>query len=182
MKKIYDYIEIQNVLEKDFCNHLIYLLDQEQWLSHSWADEKGQTIGARNNNELEVLPTENNQKVLQNIIVKCCEKYRAKHDIPNWITSLTNIRFNRYKKGTNMANHVDHIRSIFDGNNKGIPVISVVGLLNDNFIGGEFIFNDEHTIKLKQGDILLFPSNFIYKHRVDNIEEGVRYSFVSWGF
>jgi predicted 2-oxoglutarate/Fe(II)-dependent dioxygenase YbiX len=81
-----------------------------------------------------------------------------------------------------MANHVDHIRSIFDGNNKGIPVISVVGLLNDNFIGGELIFNDEHTIKLKQGDILLFPSNFIYKHRVNNIEEGIRYSFVSWGF
>ena len=81
-----------------------------------------------------------------------------------------------------MANHVDHIHSIFDGENKGVPIISVVGLLNDNFVGGEFIFNDEHTIKLKQGDILLFPSNFIYAHRVNDIEEGIRYSFVSWGF
>ena len=182
MKKIYDYVEIQNALEKDFCNNLINLLDQKKWHSHSWSNEKGQTVGARNDKELEVLPAEDNYKKLQDVIIKCCENYRTKHNIHSWITAMTKIRFNRYKEGTNMENHVDHIHSIFDGENKGVPIISVVGLLNDNFTGGEFIFNDEHTIKLKQGYILLFPSNFIYAHRVNDIEEGIRYSFVSWGF
>ena len=45
-------------LEKDFCNNLINLLDQKKWHSHSWSNEKGQTVGARNDKELEVLPAE----------------------------------------------------------------------------------------------------------------------------
>jgi len=182
MKQIYDYIDVQNALEKDFCNHLISSLEQKQWSSHLWSNEQGQTVGARNDKELEVLSAGEEQKFLQDVIIKCCEKYREKHNVTSWITALTTIRFNRYRVGTNMANHVDHIHSIFDGKNKGIPIISVVGVLNDNYTGGEFIFNDDHEVKLKQGDILLFPSNFLYPHRVKDVTEGTRYSFVSWGF
>ena len=182
MKQIHDYIEVQNALEKNFCNHLISSLEQEQWSSHLWSNEQGQTVGARNDKELEILSAGEKQKFLQDIIIQCCQNYRKKHNVTSWITALTTIRFNRYRVGTNMENHVDHIHSIFDGKNKGIPIISVVGVLNDNYTGGEFIFNDEHEIKLKQGDILLFPSNFLYPHRVNDVKEGTRYSFVSWGF
>ena len=38
-----------------------------------------------------------------------------------------------------MAEHCDHISSLFDGQIKGIPMLSVVGQLNDNFEGGEFV-------------------------------------------
>ena len=81
-----------------------------------------------------------------------------------------------------MNGHIDHIHSIFDGVHKGIPIISVIGLLNDDYKGGEFMFNEEYKVELKQGDIVLFPSNFLYPHRVNNIREGTRYSFVTWGF
>ena len=37
-------------------------------------------------------------------------------------------------------------------------------------------------IKLMRGDILLFPSNFMYPHEVKEITKGVRFSFVSWAF
>ena len=69
---------------------------------------------------------------------------------------------------------------MFDGERKGIPTLSVVGLLNDNFQGGDFIMFDNEKINLVQGDILIFPSTFMYPHKVTAIKEGVRYSFVSW--
>jgi predicted 2-oxoglutarate/Fe(II)-dependent dioxygenase YbiX len=59
-------------------------------------------------------------------------------------------------------------------------MLSVVGLLNDDFKGGEFVMFRDVEIKLKRGDLLIFPSNFVYPHRVDPVTEGTRYSFVSW--
>ena len=40
----------------------------------------------------------------------------------------------------------------------------------------------DKEIKLTRGDILIFPSNFMYPHKVKDITEGVRHSFVSWAF
>ena len=79
-----------------------------------------------------------------------------------------------------MAKHCDHIKDMFDGDRKGIPTLSVVGLLNDNFEGGEFVMFDDYIIKLKQGDVLIFPSNFLYPHKVNPVKKGIRDSFVSW--
>ena len=95
-------------------------------------------------------------------------------------TGFTNIRFNRYRKGRLMTRHCDFIKDMFDGNRKGIPTLSIVGLLNDDFEGGEFVMFDNDIIKLKQGDVLIFPSTFMYPHKVSSIKKGVRDSFVSW--
>ena len=35
---------------------------------------------------------------------------------------------------------------------------------------------------LKKGDILIFPSVFLFPHEVKPITSGTRYSFVTWGF
>jgi predicted 2-oxoglutarate/Fe(II)-dependent dioxygenase YbiX len=79
-----------------------------------------------------------------------------------------------------MAEHCDHINDLFDGDRKGIPILTIVALLNDDFKGGEFIMFKNIEIKLKQGDLLIFPSNFVYPHRVDPVTKKTRYSFVSW--
>ena len=56
-----------------------------------------------------------------------------------------------------MKKHSDHIRDLFDGNEKGIPVLSVVGNLNDDYEGGETNFSDlEMRVKAKPGQALLF--------------------------
>jgi predicted 2-oxoglutarate/Fe(II)-dependent dioxygenase YbiX len=81
-----------------------------------------------------------------------------------------------------MRSHYDHIHSIFDGDRKGIPVLSILGVLNDDYKGGNFLFNDEHEVKLRQGDILIFPSIFLYPHKVKEVTEGTRYSFITWAF
>ena len=73
-------------------------------------------------------------------------------------------------------------KHIFDGERKGIPVLSIIGLLNDDYKGGELIMFNDYEIKLKEGDVLLFPSSFLYPHLVKPITKGIRYSLVSWSW
>jgi predicted 2-oxoglutarate/Fe(II)-dependent dioxygenase YbiX len=69
---------------------------------------------------------------------------------------------------------------MFDGTIKGIPVLSILGALNDDYEGGELVFWESEKINLKAGEVMIFPSNFMYPHRVDEVKSGTRYSFVSW--
>ena len=79
-----------------------------------------------------------------------------------------------------MALHCDHIHSLFDGERKGIPVLSVLGALNDDYEGGEFIMFDDYKIPLKTGDVVIFPSVFLYPHKVMPVTKGTRHSLVLW--
>ena len=68
---------------------------------------------------------------------------------------------------------------MFDGERKGIPILSVLGVLNYDYEGGEFVLIDE-KIDLSKGDIIIFPSNFMYPHKVEPVTKGIRYSYISW--
>ena len=92
----------------------------------------------------------------------------------------TQIRYNKYSETREMALHCDHIKSIFEGKRKGIPTLSLLGLLNDDFEGGDFVMWDKDVIDLKQGDLIIFPSNFMYPHKVEPVKKGTRHSFISW--
>ena len=55
----------------------------------------------------------------------------------------SHVRFNKYAENKKMALHADHIHSMFDGQRKGIPILSVLGVLNNDYEGGEFVLIDE---------------------------------------
>ena len=38
----------------------------------------------------------------------------------------------------------------------------------------------DKEIQLKKGDVLVFPSNFLYPHKVEPVTKGLRYSIISW--
>jgi hypothetical protein len=97
-------------------------------------------------------------------------------------TGFSKVRFNRYVEDRVMAEHCDHIHSMFDGERKGIPTMTALGFLNDQYVGGELVMWQTETIKVKKGDLLIFPSCFLYPHRVEPVKSGVRYSFVSWAW
>lgn len=97
------------------------------------------------------------------------------------IKSFTLPQFHKFNKGELMTNHCDHNHFIFDGKNKGVPILSIIGLLNNKFKGGETILLSKN-IKLSTGDIVIFPSNFMFPHEIKEVKEGVRYSFVSWAW
>ncbi len=64
---------------------------------------------------------------------------------------------------------------------KGIPVLSILILLNDDFEGGQFKINNEDQ-NIKKGQLIIFPSCFLFPHKVELITKGTRYSLVAWGF
>lgn len=84
-----------------------------------------------------------------------------------------------------MEKHIDHIYSCFDGDQKGIPVLSIIGILNEEYEGGDLVFylgGEEYTPKLKTGDTIVFPSSFPWRHEVKPITSGTRYTWVSWAW
>jgi predicted 2-oxoglutarate/Fe(II)-dependent dioxygenase YbiX len=100
-----------------------------------------------------------------------------------WFTSwngYSKIRFNKYEPNKEMALHYDCIHELFDGSVKGVPTLSIIGALNQDYTGGELIMFDDYEIKLNPGDIVIFPSTFLYPHRVKPVTAGCRYAFVSW--
>lgn len=144
-----------------------------------WRDNLGNIAGYQNLNV--VIPKD---KFIETVVNDWVKKYINLYcnDFDFKLTSSTNPRFNKYDKSHSMDSHIDHIYSCFDGTQKGIPVLSVVGLLNDNFQGGKFVFEFEkdYTPSLLPGDIMIFPSAFPWKHRVEPVTDGTRYSWVCW--
>ena len=53
-------------------------------------------------------------------------------------------------------------------------------MLTDIYDGGEIVFWEDKSFKLGKGDLLIFPSNFLYPHEIKEVVSGNRISFVSW--
>ena len=53
--------------------------------------------------------------------------------------------------------------------------------LNDDYRGGELkVLNDRNPIKLRRNQAVIFPSNFLFSHKVERVTEGKRRVLVVW--
>lgn len=90
------------------------------------------------------------------------------------IASYESFNFVKYDgPGTHFKIHADHGPTY-------VCTISVVAYLNDDYEGGEIYFPrfDGLTIKPKAGDIVVFPSTFIYEHASQDMISGIKYAVV----
>jgi len=175
-----------NFLDKKTCESVLKKIKNLNWQEHKFYDAKKQKYNnVSGEQELESLFSIQNIPIINKVSKKlwfAIQKYITSLDF-KWYQGwqgYSSLKFNKYSLNKKMAEHCDHITDLFDGNRKGIPTLTIIGLLNDNFKGGKFIMFKNKEIKLKQGDLLIFPSNFVYPHRVDPVIKGTRYSFVSW--
>ena len=184
-KNLKDYIKCyKNFIPKKLCQQTINSLNKkehkEDFREHTFYNHH-----IRYEKELSVSWVEIPEKqILQDKIWFAIERYILK-DFKHfdWFfgwQGYCEIRFNKYVVDTNMKKHCDHIHSVFDGKIKGVPILSVVGVLNNNYEGGDFIMFEDTKINLPAGSIFIFPSNFLYPHEVSSITKGTRYSFVTW--
>lgn len=153
------------------------------WEPHKWAYKDTPKIDeSRKSNELDMAqPTSRVAGLVNKNTRLAREKYAS--EIPYGVCNeMSQPRFNRYTENTDMRNHVDHIHVLFDGKRKGIPILSIVTVFNDDYEGGDFIFNKEDKVELNAGDILIFPSVFLFAHKVDTVTKGVRLSAVQWAW
>lgn len=74
-----------------------------------------------------------------------------------------------------------HVDTFITPNQKECRKLTALAFLNDDFKGGKFFLQDGHE-KIyppqKKGTVLIFPSFLI--HGVEPVEEGTRYSVVTW--
>jgi predicted 2-oxoglutarate/Fe(II)-dependent dioxygenase YbiX len=178
----------KNFLDKNLCEETVKqldLLNESYWMEHGFHNPRtNKTKKVSGNKELSIAYA--NHISTKNDIMKKLWKsidIYVKNLNFKWYKGwqgYTEIRFNKYLKSKKMAKHCDHIHSMFDGERKGIPTLSVLGILNEDYEGGKFIMFEDQEIKFKAGDLLIFPSNFLYPHEVEPVTKGTRYSFISW--
>lgn len=194
MENLKDFIRIENIIPADFCDELVKeIANSPDWNKHSYHPGFARPTATHfPPTEFEFLDAEEKLSLrLMPYVEKAMRSYNKfindnnsfpGYDAETGVTICTPIRFNRCKIHTLVETHHDHIHELFGKGNKSIPSVSVVGLLNEEFTGGEFVLFKDMDMKLKKGDVILFPSNYLYPHRVDKVKSGVRYSFVTWAF
>ena len=177
--QLHEYIHVEHsIIPKDICDSTISKLDHNKWQPHGWSDSSAKNYNSNDTRELGVQQsTREDNQILLPYMAKAVENYQ-----PNLITRFSLIRFNRYIQGQIMREHFDHIYSLFDGREKGIPVLSLILNLNDNYEGADLLFWDDYRISLGLGDIVIFPSIFLFPHKVSETIKGQRYSAVSWAW
>ena len=182
----------ENFLDADYCKKAVKALKKAEWSTHQFY-EAGSGNYVSYDNELSVSWSNIKQRQeIQDKIYNGLQRYinelptMTKVDYAHsWFSGwagYSELRFNKYDKNTQMKLHCDHIHSMFDGDRKGIPSLSLLGCLNDDYEGGELMFWDDTEIELKGGSLLIFPSNFMYPHEVKPVKKGSRYSYVSWAW
>jgi hypothetical protein len=71
--------------------------------------------------------------------------------------------------------------SHYDGSTGDGRSLSAILYLNDNYEGGQIEFvNFNITIKPTAGMLLLFPSNYAYRHKAHPVTSGTKYAIVTW--
>lgn len=180
-----DYLKIyNNEFDLDFCKNTVKKIKKNNWIKHTFYDYiSDKTIQYGNELDISYDDSEEN-KIIQEKLWFLIKRYIEDNSfVASWYNAwsgYTKVRFNKYDKHTEMHLHCDHIHSMFDGQRKGIPTLSIVGCLNDNYTGGDFIMWESEKIEIPAGSVIIFPSNFLYPHKVTPVTKGTRYSFVSW--
>ena len=185
-KNLEAYIKTYKMLDEETCKQTVKEIEEIHWSQHTFYNVSDGSYNTRSGEkELDIGYSQTSTKDV--IMQKIWDSYLnyVKDLNFSWWSSwsgYTEVRFNRYKETRLMAEHCDHIHSIFEGERKGIPVMTALGSLNDDYMGGEFVMFEDTVIPFKAGEIKIFPSCFLYPHRIDPVTEGTRYSFVSWAW
>ena len=183
-----NFIHIERrLIPKDTCRFVIDSIKNKSWNKHLWgsgsADDKLDPFSYPIK-ELDSLETTPDLEEILNPLISLSIKYYNDFigsEKVSQVTFFSPVKFNRYQKGQTMRIHCDHIRSLFEGEVKGIPVLSIIINFNDDYKGGDLIFWDDYKVDLGEGDVVVFPSLFLFPHRVEEVTENIRYSGVAWG-
>lgn len=185
-QSLQDYVKVyRNFVDKDFCQNIVDVVSQSEWTQHQFYNPTKNIVHSYDDDLFTYSDNSDNSQKLNELIWHCISRYILEDfkDFKGWFSGWTGhslVRYNKYTPNTCMHLHCDHIHSLFDGAIKGVPILSVLGSLNNDYEGGELIMFGDKKIELNAGDIMVFPSNFMYPHEVKKVTSGIRYSYVSW--
>jgi hypothetical protein len=105
------------------------------------------------------------------------EKYQKKFPHAHYENQL-DISILKYEDKGFYDYHVDH--------HAAIPrTLSCIILLNNDYVGGELCFFDdinkeEFCVQPRPGRMIMWPSNFLFPHKVKPVTKGKRFSVIIW--
>ena len=182
----------EKIIPADLCDAIVKDIETRPWKPHTWYNEVTDSHSSKQTMELDVQNTTPElQRVLANFVVEAGKIYNKNYSYPyadqpdrsgQFMSQFSPVRFNRYAPGQIMRQHHDHIHSLFDGKIKGVPVLTFILNFNDDYEGANLYFWEDTTVKLGKGDIIMFPSNWLFPHGVDEATKGVRYSGSVWAW
>ena len=108
------------------------------------------------------------------IIELAIQRYKDIFLINTEIFNIEGFELLKYEVGEHYGAHHDSYPEVK-------RAISVLIYLNDDYEGGEIEFvNFNIKIKPKAGTLILFPSNYPYKHIANPVTSGTKYVIVTW--
>jgi hypothetical protein len=185
-KNITDYVKVyKNHLPSELCKSAVASLKKVNWEPHYFNHAGSNTFTTYNDDLDFSFDTIPEKETIDKQVWFAIEQYIMKDfsSFSEWFSGwvgYSGVRFNKYDPQTRMKIHCDHIHTLFDGERKGIPILTVLGGLNDDYEGGELFMFKDHHIHLPAGAVVVFPSNFMFPHEVKPVKSGIRYSYVSW--
>ena len=177
----------EECIPSDICKQTCDEIENASWQQHTFYDPiDGSSITRSGSRELDVSYNRgvSTHPCIKQTIHEAFKEYLTRLQMPwfhGW-SGFSEVRFNRYEENRLMAEHCDHIHSLFDGERKGIPTMTFLAALNDEYTGGELVMWGDEVVPMAKGSAVVFPSCFLYPHRVDPITSGIRYSCVSWSW
>jgi predicted 2-oxoglutarate/Fe(II)-dependent dioxygenase YbiX len=170
---------IPSFLNNDTCKYLInvYKKNSEKSFQERSLDINGDYKTAKFK-ALELHPETKAFKTIKPHLHKINEKYYQylkqfnMFHMPAWNKHFNFAhKFRLLKYGLNdyIHPHID-----FDTGTVGSCIIN----LNSDYAGGELtFFNGEYSIKLNEGDVIIFPADIFWVHEIKPITSGERFSF-----
>ena len=179
----------EKIIPADLCDAIVKDIETREWKPHEWYNVSTDTSRSEETKELDVQSsTPELHKAISFFVVEAGKIYNKNYSyqLPNnpgqFMNQFSPVRFNRYKPGQIMRQHHDHIHSLFDGKIKGVPVLTFILNFNDDYEGADLFFWEDSVVPLGKGDIIMFPSNWLFPHGVSEATKGKRYSGVSWAW
>lgn len=189
LSKVSDYMKVyEGFIPSDLCKKTVKELRSfKDWVSHYYENKEDYISYGKQEPQMRFGQGLSDPWAIDQKTIAVLDEYQNDFDAASGIegklvTEVSSARYNKYPVGSLMRPHFDAIHTLFDGQRKGVPLLSVIGALNDDYEGGALVFNGVKEITLKAGSILVFPSTFLYPHEIKPITKGVRYSFVSWAW
>lgn len=124
------------------------------------------------------------QKIVKNFVEKHLEEaikiYEEKFPNVSIAGGCSQIDFLKYPHNEYKAGYKFHVDMGYKVSERQL---SISVCLNNDFEGGEFVFdlpNQKKQYPQNVGDVLIFPSNFMFPHQVNQVIKGTRYALVGW--
>ena len=171
----------ENVVPNDLCNDIIsYTIESKELLPSKYSTHTGESSRSTQRVYMDDVwfrfGEDRYYEEMKEYTLKVLSVYQKLHNVT--CQRYTDFRVNRYSSGGYMSEHIDNIHHSH-GQQYGYPHLSVLLFLNEDYEGGEFIVAD-NKYKTPKGSAIIFPSNFMFPHKVNKIEYGTRWSVVSW--